>query len=92
MDDAPPKLNEKAFAGVSFFFSSDFFSSGASSSGFSARTSSTILVTAAEGFFGVSAGFAPKLKGDADALAPDAGREGVKPFPVDAGGAFVAVD
>jgi len=90
-DADPPKLKEKALAGVSVFFSS-FLSSVALSSGLSARTSSTIFVTAAEVFFGVSAGFAPKLKGEGAVLDPDAGSEGVKPRPADDEEAVVAVD
>ena len=58
----------------------------------SASTSSTILVTAADGFFGVSADFTPKVKGVAAVLALLDGKDGVKPLPADADEAGLGAD
>jgi len=63
-----------AGADASCFFSISALSSVA---GFSASTSPTILLTAAEGFFGVSVDLAPKLKGEEEAAGVTLG---VKPF------------
>jgi len=75
-----PKL-KVAGAGASCFFSPSALSSVG---GLSARTSPTILLTAADGFFGVSAGLAPKVKGEEEVVGATLG---VKPFGVE-----VAVD